>query len=149
MRILGPTLAAHERPDARGARADGRPARGRRRVAIGVHEVTFSQYRRFRPDAKFPDWNPVDERWPATVVSFVDAMRYCCWLSEQEGVSEEQMCYPPIDQIGPDDRVLDGERLSRIGYRLPTDEEWELAARASSTTRWFGGSGVDRIPEFA
>ena len=55
-----------------------------------------------------PDVDPDDG--PVLGVTWFAAAQYCRWLSEQEGIPEEQMCYPPIAEI------KDGMGLPR---RLP------------------------------
>jgi formylglycine-generating enzyme required for sulfatase activity/tetratricopeptide (TPR) repeat protein len=82
-------------------------------------------------------------------VSWFDAIKYCRWLSERDGVSEDQMCYPPIREIEQMERGLKPWRLpvnllQRTGYRLSTDMEWEYACRAGSTSSRFFGS-TDRL----
>lgn len=88
------------------------------RFAIGVQEVTFDEYDQFAraTDRPLPD----DEGWgrgdrPVINVSWEDARDYARWLREVTGES----------------------------YRLPTEAEWEYAARAGTGSSWWWGNEVE------
>ncbi|HEY3969133.1 MAG TPA: protein kinase [Planctomycetaceae bacterium] len=115
--------------------------------AVGIYEVTMDQYRRFQPDAGF-SWGNADPRCPAHKISFDGAVRYCRWLSAQEGVQEDQQCYPAVS-ASAENSVLTEQFLLRTGYRLLTEAEWEYACRALSTTPWYSGNEEGRLREFA
>ena len=85
---------------------------------------------------------------PIIQVSWYQAARYCRWLSEQEGISEDQMCFPPLEEISPS-MTLPANYLSRTGYRLPTEVEWEFVCRAGATTCRPHGNDLRMLRNYA
>ena len=86
--------------------------------AIGAYEVTFAQYDRFvrATGRRFPDdfgWGRGDR--PVVGVSWSDADAYADWLTRQTGKR----------------------------YRLPSEAEWEYAARAGGRGSYWWGFGME------
>ena len=109
-------------PDEKGRDADEGPQRrvSVPRVAIGKYEVTFAQWDAC-VDAGGCSHRPEDQGWgrgerPVINVSWDDAQAYVRWLSAKTGA----------------------------GYRLPSEAEWEFAARAGTSGR-FSNDGDERI----
>ncbi len=121
-----------------------------RHFAIATNEVTVEQFQKFlQAEPQFADAFETPEEalqhshFPQTRVTWYEASAYCRWLSEQQGIPAEQMCYPAIPNI-KEPWEYRSVALSRHGYRLPAEAEWEYACRAGTTGQYhFGNSSVE------
>ena len=95
-----------------------------RSFEIGKYEVTFDEYDQFAHATGRA--LPADQGWgrgrrPVINVSWEDAVAYAAWLSKMTGKS----------------------------YRLPTEAEWEYAARAGSEAARFWGDDAKQACQYA
>jgi formylglycine-generating enzyme required for sulfatase activity len=85
---------------------------------LGIHAVTNAQYRLFKPDhdsGSYKGESLNEDTQPVVNVSWEDATAFAEWLSGKAGVE----------------------------YRLPTEAEWEYAARAGTTTAYYTGEDIN------
>ena len=86
---------------------------------MGRYEVTNEQYRRFKPGHKSSIL--ARDKGPAAGISWDRATAYADWLSSQGNGS----------------------------FRLPTEAEWEYAARSGGRNeKYAGGNDVDRVASY-
>jgi formylglycine-generating enzyme required for sulfatase activity len=123
-----------------------RPNEGLRQVSLkrpfylGVMEITNGEFRKFRPEhvSGVIDKHSIDlDSQPVTQVSWNEAAEYCNWLSEHDGL-------PPAYEKKDNDYKL--KRPVTTGYRLPTEAEWEYAARFASPGHFRRFAWGDSLP---
>ncbi len=103
---------------------------------LGTYPVTQGEYERVTKEN--PSEFKGDDRRPVEQVSWFDAIEFCNRLSYHEHL-------PPYYYV----RDLEVRIVGGVGYRLPTEAEWEYACRAGSEGSYCFGDHPEELGRYA
>ncbi len=101
---------------------------------IGRHEVTQAEWDEYMRPASvlYPGSN-----LPVENISWMDIIRYCNARSEREGLEPAYSLTGGASTVRCD--------FSATGYRLPTEAEWEMAAKAGALNDYSGSDDPETV----
>ena len=84
--------------------------------------------------------DPGLEQYPCIEINWYGAIMFCNWLTEMVYGTSDEIVYSGMEDGWIDDETL--KNNSRSGFRLPSSDEWECAARYINGSSWNYGDHV-------
>ena len=105
-----------------------------RRYSIATTETTVALFKEFQDDPRikkiyaarpfiYSDRYALTPDCPQTSVRWHDAVRFCQWLTEREGIEKAEWCYPNALDVPEDQWQFPPDMLARRGYTDATAYE--------------------------
>jgi formylglycine-generating enzyme required for sulfatase activity len=106
---------------------------------MSKYEVTQGEYKGLMGKSPSDSKYGIGDNYPVNKVSWNDAVEYCNALSRKEGLT------PAYSGSGDNVRC----NFNANGYRLPTEAEWEYAARGGKSSKSYTYAGSNNIDAVA
>jgi formylglycine-generating enzyme len=130
--------------------------------AIDKYEITYEKWTEVRTwalahgymdlPAGQNGYNPSGSNNPVTAVNWYDVVKWCNARSEKDGLTPVYYtndAQSVVYRTGDVDCTVDAVKWTAGGYRLPTEAEWEFAARGGTKTNNYFYSGSNTLQDVA